>query len=287
VRDLLGPAAGPEEELAERHVRDRYLVGTRAPKYQRIDPEEQDSFEVEDGSDEDGLTDPSAPPPDSLFPSSLGLSCAVSGEITRIRVTARWGRYACRPAAQIPEGAERPPLIWKRIPMEATVDVDLTPGTILPNSIHIEQPQVLLRGVVRRLDDRWLLSIFLVSHQQEPDERRDDPLPKMRRPHACPRGRLRPRRHRPHLARRPRSAWASSSRPAPARGGRNHPGAPRAADGGATARAGGVPASILRERQRLEQRPKARATSRGRRCAARTTCGEVRGLVELTFPSSA
>jgi hypothetical protein len=117
VRDLLGPAAGPEEELAERHVRDRYLVGTLAPKYQRIDPEEQDTFEVEDGSDEDGLTDPSAPPPDSLFPSSLGLSCAVSGEITRIRVTARWGRYARRPAAQIPDGAERPPLVWKRIPM--------------------------------------------------------------------------------------------------------------------------------------------------------------------------
>ena len=174
VRDLLGPAAGPEEELAERHVRDRYLVGTLAPKYQRIDPEEQDTFEVEDGSDEDGLTDPSAPPPDSLFPSSLGLSCAVSGEITRIRVTARWGRYVRRPAAQIPEGAERPPLVWKRIPMQATVDVDLTPGTILPYSIHIEQPQVLLRGVVRRLDDRWLLSIFLVNHQQEPDERRDE-----------------------------------------------------------------------------------------------------------------
>ncbi len=41
------------------------------------------------------------------------------------------------------------------------------------------------------------------------------PLPKMWRPHAGPRGRLRPRRHRPHLARRPRSACASSSRPAP------------------------------------------------------------------------
>jgi hypothetical protein len=40
------------------------------------------------------------------------------------------------------------------------------------------------------------------------------PLPKMRRSNARPRGRLRPRRHRPHLARRPRSACASSSRPA-------------------------------------------------------------------------
>jgi len=37
----------------------------------------------------------------------------------------------------------------------------------------------------------------------------------MRRPHACPRGRLRCRRHRPNPPRRPRSPCASSYRPAP------------------------------------------------------------------------
>ena len=31
IRDLLGPAAGPDEELAERSVRERYLVGILAP----------------------------------------------------------------------------------------------------------------------------------------------------------------------------------------------------------------------------------------------------------------
>jgi hypothetical protein len=49
-------------------------------------------------------------------------------------------------------------------------------------------------------------------------------------------------------------------------------------------RGGGVPASILRERQRLEQWPKARATSRGRRCAARTTCARF-GARRRGFPS--
>jgi hypothetical protein len=39
-----------------------------------------------------------------------------------------------------------------------------------------------------------------------------------------------------------------------------------------------VPASILRERQRLGQGPKARATSRGRRCAATTTRARFEGL---------
>src|SRR5215510_11737558 len=32
VNDLLGPAGGPEEELTERNVRDRYLVGVLAPR---------------------------------------------------------------------------------------------------------------------------------------------------------------------------------------------------------------------------------------------------------------
>jgi hypothetical protein len=44
---------------------------------------------------------------------------------------------------------------------------------------------------------------------------RHHPLPKMWRPHACPRGRLRRRRHRPNPPRRPRSPSASSSWPGP------------------------------------------------------------------------
>jgi hypothetical protein len=34
VRDLLGPVGGPEEEVDEPSVRDRYLVGMLAPKRQ-------------------------------------------------------------------------------------------------------------------------------------------------------------------------------------------------------------------------------------------------------------
>ena len=34
VNDLLGPAAGENEELTERNVRDRYVVGVLAPRRQ-------------------------------------------------------------------------------------------------------------------------------------------------------------------------------------------------------------------------------------------------------------
>jgi len=35
-KDLLGPAGGPKEEVDERRVRDRYLVGMLAPRRQVV-----------------------------------------------------------------------------------------------------------------------------------------------------------------------------------------------------------------------------------------------------------
>src|SRR5215208_2966793 len=75
VGDLLGPAGGPEEELTERNVRDRYLVGVLAPRPQAqpapAKPEEEDDEETpllpdelsEGGTDtaDDGTTDKDVP----------------------------------------------------------------------------------------------------------------------------------------------------------------------------------------------------------------------------------
>jgi hypothetical protein len=44
IRDLLGPAGGPAEELDERSVRDRYLVGMLAPRGQLLRPEQSDEL---------------------------------------------------------------------------------------------------------------------------------------------------------------------------------------------------------------------------------------------------
>lgn len=57
-RDLLGPAGGPHEELDERNVRGRYIVGLLAPRGQSILPDEQDDLAVGgSGDDQDGKTD--------------------------------------------------------------------------------------------------------------------------------------------------------------------------------------------------------------------------------------
>ena len=46
--DLLGPAGGPEEEVEEGSVRDRYLVGALAPSEQQTTPEEMDELAIPD-----------------------------------------------------------------------------------------------------------------------------------------------------------------------------------------------------------------------------------------------
>src|SRR3989442_1211104 len=94
LQELLGPAGGPEEELEEGSVRDRYLVGMLAPRDQQIVPEEMDELAIpEEGSSEDGLNDDAALQIASLCPSSIGMSFSVNGATTSLSVKARWGYY--------------------------------------------------------------------------------------------------------------------------------------------------------------------------------------------------
>src|SRR5882672_12894127 len=64
VRDLLGPAGGPDEELNqyEDHVYQRYLVGMLAPKDEEVDAGELDELAAGDGDEgEEGAPDPGVP----------------------------------------------------------------------------------------------------------------------------------------------------------------------------------------------------------------------------------
>ena len=121
--DLLGPANGPQEQIVDMSVRDRYLVGKLAPQQrgdgggieglegplEAEDEEEPDDLEVhtgrhDPGAEFDGTTgkvDAEAEAADeidaasnqSLIPSSLGFTFCVDGEVGRIEVDARWGQY--------------------------------------------------------------------------------------------------------------------------------------------------------------------------------------------------
>ena len=129
--DLLGPANGPQEQILDMGVRDRYLVGKLAPiednsgGIPRVEPgggieglkgplageaeEEPNDLEVHHGRHEPGAefdsttgrVDAEADSADeidassnqSLIPSSFGMTFCVDGEVSRIEIEARWGQY--------------------------------------------------------------------------------------------------------------------------------------------------------------------------------------------------
>lgn len=174
--DLLGPAGGPDEEIAESSVRDRYLVGMLAPRQQQIAPEEQDDLNQsgEDAPD-DGPIDRGAAQAPTMFPSSFGLTFTVDGICEALTVIASWGRYHRVKSAYLTSEKTGAPLtVWKRQPMGGKAcPIPLQAGPIAAFAPDEEQPEVVVRGICRRTNDAWIVTLFLVNTQAEPESLRD------------------------------------------------------------------------------------------------------------------
>jgi Helicase conserved C-terminal domain len=175
LRDLLGPAAGPEEEVDEPRVLNRYLVGMLAPGRQAMHDDADDA--LASGTDEgaeDGAPDPDTVGPSTMFPSSFGLSFAVDPGATAVRVTARWGRYERTHSVYTTTETGAPKTVWKRIPVEGTIErLVLREAPIAPFAPSPDYPDVTLRGRMRRTTEGWLVTLFLVNDQHETARQKD------------------------------------------------------------------------------------------------------------------
>jgi len=176
LNDLLGPAEGPEEEVNENQVSERYLVGMLAPKLQPISADVYEELAIsEDGNHEDGQTDTGAPPADSLLPSSFGFTFSVDGQTKALKITAKWGKYVRTASEKLTHPKTgNPQKVWKRTPVENTSGpLELRPGTIQPWIVSPEQPDVFVQGIVRQYAGDWIVTLFLVNNQRG-QERLDD-----------------------------------------------------------------------------------------------------------------
>lgn len=207
--DLLGPANGPLEQVLDMSVRDRYLVGRLAPVDSKdtkselgVDGSADDQDEPDDlvvkaqnetrNTDRNGMTpDPEsseevdAASNQSLIPSSLGMTFCVAGDVEKIEVEARWGRYerfndhdmykrkVDPDTGEETQGAKMK--VWQRIPCGKAIPLNLTEGIIKPTCIDQEQPEVFLQGSVRAPSENGdrLVTLFLVNTQTEPETNRD------------------------------------------------------------------------------------------------------------------
>ena len=200
--DLLGPAEGPDEEIPDMGVRDRYLVGKLAPRDavsyvvsgtpEQAEAEEGDLVQREGVASDPGQEfaqtsgrkdieeDPAELDPStnaSLVPSSLGLTFCVAADATHLAVRASWGRYERRASERHFDGKTgRPVRVWKRVPMGGEVVLPLDKeGDAVPLVPDPEWPSVVVDGRVRLSpngQDR-LVTVFLVNTQPKPETQED------------------------------------------------------------------------------------------------------------------
>ena len=184
VGDLLGPAGGAEEELTERNVRDRYLVGVLAPSRSantsdkpaaEVEEEEDDDIPLipdelsEGGSDtaDDGKTDTDTPVNVSFLPSSFGLTFSVDGETKSININATWGQYKREKRQDQTDHKGKTLLVWKRYERGGNLELPLVDGAINPMAPDHAFPDIYIKGQIRKRNTHYVVTLFLVNAQLE------------------------------------------------------------------------------------------------------------------------
>jgi len=189
LSDLLGPAGGPNEEIEERNVRDRYLVGVLAPRGlgeaapapTQPDEEDEETPVIPDGlaeggsdSPDDGTTDQDVPVMQAHYPSSFGMTFCVDPAAHHLRVEATWGQYKReKKEDQVNERTGRPKRVWKRYPRMGDATIALKDGPVRPLSLDPATPGVYAMGRVRRRESHFVVTLFLVNGQ-EPSRPKDE-----------------------------------------------------------------------------------------------------------------
>ncbi|MCE3014792.1 MAG: DISARM system helicase DrmA [Pirellula sp.] len=189
LADLLGPSGGEDEEITERTVRDRYLVGVLAPSRglnveRRSSTEKSSSSEIEEedeetpsipdelsdgGSDsaDDGKTDADTPVTIAHLPSTLGMTFCVEGAASSFRVSGHWGQYKREKQEDKTDHNGRALLVWKRYPRGGTIDIPLQSGTIKAKAPDPEFPDIYVQGQIRKRNTHYVVTLFLVNAQEE------------------------------------------------------------------------------------------------------------------------
>ena len=172
--DLLGPAGGPEEELLFDPPRNRYVVGTLAPRFTTDQPGAQmvldDSLQGAGGSSADeGNADSNIAASDTLYSSSVGMTFVVAGGINRIKVSATWGRYIRTRSETHFNDSGTAKMVWKRIPSGRELELELEEASLEspPIPLDNETPEIYLRPIIRKAapDGTRVISLFLVNDQ--------------------------------------------------------------------------------------------------------------------------
>lgn len=178
VANILGPAGGPNEELpGNASVREYYLVGMLAPQQASAEAGEfdgqQDDASVEgDAEAEEATPDAVQVAAPSLFPSSLGFTFGVAADCDDLVLEASWGRYD-RVHTESDDESGKPRRVWRHTPGGGPLSLSMASGDFGPLVPDSNQPDVTVRGRVRRNGGVWIVTAFLVNGQAEASGEKD------------------------------------------------------------------------------------------------------------------
>lgn len=175
INDLLGPAGGPEEEVDEPKVTDRYILGTLAPRRTQTEAIENDDANI-DAHDtiEDGMPELETNTAGSIMPSSFGMSFCTAGDAKEIQINAKWGNYTKINSETLVTDKGNPKQVWKRCQVDVTSSpVPLQDGSIERFAINPDQEDVYVQGLIRQLDGHFVITVFLVNGQHSTQKNSD------------------------------------------------------------------------------------------------------------------
>jgi len=180
LKDLLGPASGENEIVAEQTVRDRYILGLLAPKGQTALPDEDDALDEAGRDTEEGPTEPGTIRNHTMLPSSLGLTFTVDAEAggasgaAELQIRARWGRYERHSSDELGLEFEKPKMVWRREQEDHTSPpIPLKVGRMKPWKPNPNYPDIYVDGLFRRRDSQWVVTLFFINGQEEPKKLKD------------------------------------------------------------------------------------------------------------------
>ncbi len=181
IKDVHGPAGGPEEELdASKHrPSQRYLVGKLAPIDQWVTPHESEGIGDKSCEEsEDGTSDISSLPATTLLPSSIGLSFSVLPEVSELLVKVQFGTYFKTDSEVLTDEKSGHSLsVWKRIQHQTEIPVNLSDdGARRMDEFYSPIPELYLSVHSRLSGDKScrVVSLFLVNGQQEESKSKRD-----------------------------------------------------------------------------------------------------------------
>ncbi len=179
--DLLGPAGGESEELIERNVRDRYLVGVLAPSRAGApsgtvqEEEDEETPLIPDelsggGTDtaEDGTTDQDVPVAVAHLPSSMGMTFSVDADTKAIKVSASWGQYKREVREdQTDQRTGKAIRVWQRYSRGGIVEIPLKEGPVKAVAPDSQFPEIYVQGQIRHRDTHFVVTLFFINAQEE------------------------------------------------------------------------------------------------------------------------